>query len=77
MAGGLLKKQCVMRQLTGVLLATMAAGATAGAANAQDLPDKPPGWDREKAAQYLDDRMDAWFDKATTLEILADAFAQP
>jgi hypothetical protein len=77
MAGGLLKKQGVMRRLTGVLLATMAAGATARAANAQDLPVRQPCWDRGKAAQYLDDRMDSWFEKATTLEILADAFAQP
>jgi hypothetical protein len=42
-------------------------GASAPKANAADTPDGQPGWDRDKAAQYLDDRMDLWLAKATKL----------
>jgi hypothetical protein len=45
----------------------IALGATALNLNPQDRPHAHAGWDPEKAAQYLDDRMDMWFDKARKL----------
>jgi hypothetical protein len=49
-------------------MAALLAWAAAPKVNAGDTPDGQPGWDREKAAQYLDDRMDLWFAKATKLK---------
>lgn len=51
-----------------ISMATLLAGAAGAKVNAADRADGQPGWDREKAAQYLDDRMDLWFAKATKLE---------
>ena len=44
--------------------------ATAAGAAAQDVKsnDKPAGWDPEKAARFMDDRMDLWFEKAAKLK---------
>ncbi len=44
------------------------AGPSALEATAADAPDEQPGWDRDKAAQYLDDRMDLWLARATKLK---------
>ena len=34
---------------------------------AQEVQKEGPGWDRGAAAQYLDDRIDLWFERATEL----------
>ncbi len=49
-------------------MAALLAGAAAPKVKAADTADGQPGWDRAKAAQYLDDRMDLWFAKATKLK---------
>jgi hypothetical protein len=56
-----------MRLSTNVLVVAMAVGATAQDVKSEDRPDEQAGWDREKAAQYLDARMDMWFEQATRL----------
>jgi squalene-hopene/tetraprenyl-beta-curcumene cyclase len=56
-----------MRLSTSVLVAAMVVGATAQEVKPQNRSDGQAGWDREKAAQYLDARMDMWFDQATKL----------
>jgi len=53
-----------MTQLTRVLVVAIALGVGVPELKPQNRPDLHPGWDPEKAAQYLDDRMDMWFDKA-------------
>lgn len=45
----------------------MVGGATVPDAKAQAIPDGQSGWDREAAAQYLDDRINLWFERATEL----------
>jgi hypothetical protein len=45
----------------------MAVGANTQDLKPQDRPEGQAGWDREKAAQYLDARMDMWFEQATKL----------
>jgi len=50
------------------LVVAMAVGATAQDVEPQDRPDGPAGWDPDGAAQYLDDRMDIWFDQAAKLK---------
>jgi len=49
-------------------MAALIVGAAAPKANAGDTPAGQPGWDRDKAAQYLDGRMDSWLAKATKLK---------
>ena len=49
-------------------IAAVLVGAASPRVNAGDTGDGQPGWDREKAAQYLDDRMDLWFAKAAKLK---------
>jgi hypothetical protein len=56
-----------MKLSTRALVVAIALGATASEVKPQDWPDVHAGWDAEKAAQYLDDRMDMWLDKATKL----------
>ena len=57
-----------MRLWTGILLTVMAAGATAQKIDTQVAPGGRLDWDRTAAAQYLDDRIDLWFEKATKLK---------
>jgi len=57
-----------MKLSTRVLVVAIALGATALNLNPQDRPDVNAAWDPEKAAQYLDDRMDMWLDRATKLK---------
>ena len=51
-----------------ILILTIAGGATGGTAKAQALADGQTGWDRAAAAQYLDDRINLWFERATDLK---------
>jgi len=56
-----------MRRWTNVLMVAWAAVASVSPLKAQDGPNQSTGWDREKAVQYLDERMDLWFAKAAKL----------
>src|ERR1041385_7036185 len=55
-----------MRLLTSILTLTI-AGAAVSRATAEAASDRQTGWDREAAAQYLDDRIDLWFQRASEL----------
>lgn len=57
-----------MKLGTGFLLASMVVGVTAQHLEASEGRTPQPGWDIVKAAQYLDDRMELWFSKATQLQ---------
>jgi len=48
--------------------AAVIAGTAGLKASAADTPGGQGGWDPEKAAQYLDGRMDSWLAKATKLK---------
>ena len=56
------------RLSTSILITMMVGGATVPKAMAQVISDGQSGWDREAAAQYLDDRIDLWFERATQLK---------
>src|SRR5439155_24978929 len=56
------------RLSTSILITMMVGGATVPKAMAQVISDGQAGWDREAAAQYLDDRIDLWFERATQLK---------
>jgi len=49
---------------TGILTMAIACGMAAPLAKAQAAPEAQSGWDRVAAAQYLDDRINLWFEKA-------------
>jgi squalene-hopene/tetraprenyl-beta-curcumene cyclase len=49
---------------TGSLTMAMACGMAAPVAKAQAAPEGQGGWDRVAAAQYLDDRINLWFERA-------------
>jgi squalene-hopene/tetraprenyl-beta-curcumene cyclase len=57
-----------MRLAITVVVTTLLMGLTARGAGPRDAPPERPGWDREGAARYLDERMDAWFAKAKKLQ---------
>lgn len=61
-------KLMAMSLWAGLLGAGLAAGATAPELNAGDRSAGSQSWDPEKAAQYLDARMDLWFAKAAKLK---------
>jgi squalene-hopene/tetraprenyl-beta-curcumene cyclase len=57
-----------MRLPTSILILLVAGdGATVPEAMAQAIPDGPTDWDRPAAAQYLDDRINLWFERASEL----------
>ncbi len=56
-----------MRRAITVVVTTLLMGLTARAAP-QDAPPERRGWNRESAARYLDERMDAWFANAKKLQ---------
>jgi squalene-hopene/tetraprenyl-beta-curcumene cyclase len=47
----------------GILIMAMACGMAAPVAEAQAAPEDQSGWDRVAAAQYLDDRINLWFER--------------
>ena len=57
-----------MRLAITVVVTTLLMGLTARGAAPQDAPADRTGWDREGAARYLDERMDAWFANAKKLQ---------
>jgi hypothetical protein len=52
----------------GFLAAALAFGTATAGAQTQDRPEGPRGWDCQRAAQYLDDRMDWWLGQAKPLK---------
>ena len=48
----------------GILTVAMACGMTAPVAKAQAAREGQTGWDRVAAAQYLDERINLWFERA-------------
>lgn len=57
-----------MRLAITVVVTTLLMGLTARGAVPQGAPAERTGWDREGAARYLDERMDAWFANAKKLQ---------
>lgn len=57
-----------MRLAIIVVVTTLLMGLSARGAAPQDAPAEGSGWDRESAASYLDERMDAWFANAKKLQ---------
>jgi hypothetical protein len=57
----------MMRLAITVVLAALMVGFAADEATAQDDRVASQGWDREGAAEYLDERMEIWFAKAKKL----------
>src|SRR5262245_7528708 len=51
-----------------VFASTVLLTLTARGVAAQDRSNEPPVWNRESAANYLDERMDVWFAKAKKLQ---------
>ena len=56
------------RLSTRILILAIACGATASRAKAQAILENQSGWDRTAAAQYLDERINLWFEKARQLQ---------
>ena len=57
-----------MRLAITIGLTTVLIGLTAPGVAPQDYPAGRSSWNRESAARYLDERMDAWFAKAKKLQ---------
>jgi hypothetical protein len=57
-----------MKRLIRAVLFTAAATATMPTGHAQTIRDQQTGWDPQGAAQYLDARIDLWFERATELK---------
>jgi squalene-hopene/tetraprenyl-beta-curcumene cyclase len=57
-----------IRFWTSVLTIAMAWAASVPAAKAQATPDARKDWDRAAAAQYLDERINLWFERASELK---------
>src|SRR5947207_1593946 len=56
-----------MRLARAVVVTTLLMGVSARWMASQDGPAERSGWNREGAAKYLDERMDAWFANAKKL----------
>jgi len=57
-----------MRSVITVVVTPFLMGLSACWATAQEGPDERSGWNREGAARYLDQRMDAWFANSKKLQ---------
>src|SRR2546426_7907997 len=57
-----------MRLVVIVVVTSLFMGLTARWAAPQDVRTERSGWNREGAARYLDERMDAWFANAKKLQ---------
>src|SRR5437899_10437403 len=56
-----------MRLAITVVVSVLLMGLTASGRGSQEAAAEHGGWDREGAAKYLDERMDAWFANAKRL----------
>src|SRR2546427_12654697 len=56
-----------MRLAITVVVSVLLMGLTASGLGSQGAAAEHGGWDREGAAKYLDERMDAWFANAKKL----------
>src|SRR3989441_182826 len=56
-----------MRLAITVVVSALLMGLTASVVGSQEAAAEHGGWDREGAAKYLDERMDAWFANAKKL----------
>src|SRR3989442_12434916 len=56
-----------MRLAITVVVSALLMGLTPGGVGLQEAVAEHGGWDREGAAKYLDERMDAWFANAKKL----------
>src|SRR5438128_11605070 len=56
-----------MRLAITVVVSALLMGLTASGVGSQEAAAEHGGWDREGAAKYLDERMDAWFANAKRL----------
>src|SRR5207247_7664776 len=56
-----------MRLAITVVVSVLLMGLTASGRGSQEAAAEHGGWDREGAAKYLDERMDAWFANAKKL----------
>src|SRR5207249_9351359 len=56
-----------MRLAITVVVSVLLMGLTASGVGSQEAAAEHGGWDREGAAKYLDERMDAWFANAKKL----------
>src|SRR5919198_4162131 len=57
-----------MRLAITAVVTALLLGLTVRGVAPQGSPAEPSGWNRESAARYLDERMDAWFAKAKKLQ---------
>ena len=56
-----------MRLAISVVVTALFMGLTASGVGSQEAPAEHGSWDREVAAKFLDERMDAWFANAKRL----------
>src|SRR5438445_11340608 len=57
-----------MTRAVAVVVATLLLGLTARGVDPQESPAGRSGWNRESAARYLDEQMDAWLARAKQLQ---------